>query len=508
MTRSDLDLDISMNRPLPQNVEAEVAVLGAILLENGALGEIRSIIGIDDFFSERNRIIFQAFCAIAASGKPIDSIILSAYLTGRGELKKVGGIAYIAELMDSTASAANVAHHCRIVKEKANLRGLINAAVEAADMAYSANGSGVGPILEVVKKRIDQIEVDKTTDIQAINASAWLQTDPPAPDQILEDTFDAGDKLAIISSSKLFKSFLALQMALSIAAGRNFLTWRVTRPRRVLYAQFEIKDDHFHRRTKRMARATGIGTADLGDRLHIINARGMGISGPAGIERIQKVAMDFHPEVIFFDPLYKLATGVENAAEDAKVILNAFDVLAEKTGAAIVYIHHDAKGSPGDRDIRDRGAGSNVLGRDYDACFTLTPHASDPDATVIDVLLRNYRPQEPFTIIWNVDESGGYRFETSAGILPEKKTSKTKATQPPLSIYLPIAASILGNDETEVGPFKTAFKTQTGLSDHRIRDFLAWATAGGNPHLLTREERGRGLYKKLIKARVGMNDGE
>ena len=81
--------------------------------------------------------------------------------------------------------------------------------------------------------------------------------------------------------------------------------------------------------------------------------------------------------------------------------MSAFDELAEQTGAAIIYVHHDTKGSPGDKDIRDRGAGSNVLGRDYDACVTLTAHASDPDATVVEVLLRNFPPQDPFTIAWS-----------------------------------------------------------------------------------------------------------
>jgi RecA-family ATPase len=99
------------------------------------------------------------------------------------------------------------------------------------------------------------------------------------------------------------------------------------------------------------------------------------------------------PEVIFFDPLYKLNEGVENAAEDMRTILAAFDMVAEETGAAIVYVHHDTKGNPGDRDIRDRGAGSNVLGRDYDACMTLTSHAQEDEAIVVDVLLRNYKPQ-------------------------------------------------------------------------------------------------------------------
>jgi len=340
---------------------------------------------------------------------------------------------------------------------------------------------------------------DTTTDLKIINAATLLESEPPVPDQIMEDIFDAGDKLAIIGSSKLRKSFFLLMLILCLAAGLNFLGWAVPRKRRVLLVQLEIRDHHFHRRLKRMARAMGVTADDLGDRLHILNGRGMGVSGPEGIERIQKAAMDFKPEVIAFDPLYKVTTGIENAAEDTKIILNCFDKLAEQTGAAVVFIHHDAKGSPGDRDIRDRGAGSNVLGRDYDACLTLTEHSQDPDAAVVEILLRNYRPQEPFTIEWTEDENGGYRFKTSPTMLPEKKTSKTKSQPLSLETYLPIAASILGNEEIEMGPFKAVLKKQTGMGDHRMREFIAWATAGGNPYLITREVRGNNLHKKWVR---------
>lgn len=345
-----------------------------------------------------------------------------------------------------------------------------------------------------------------TTEIIIINAASWLKSEPPPPDQIMEDTFDAGDKVAIIGSSKLRKSFFLLQMVLSLASGHNFLPWRITKPRRVLHCQFEIKDHHFQRRVKRMARAMGITAADLSDRLQVINARGLGISGPEGIERIQKAAIDFHPEVICFDPLYKITTGIENDAQDAKIILNAFDRLAEQTGAAPIFVHHDAKGSPGDRDIRDRGAGSNVLGRDYDCCLTLTAHAQNPEAAVIEILLRNYRPQEPFTITWAEDENGGYRFEERPDMLPEKKTSKTKTQFPTLATYLPIAASILGDEEMEIAPFKEIFKKQTSLSDHRIRDFLAWAISGGNPYISTRETRGYRVNKKWLKMERRIDD--
>ena len=352
------------------------------------------------------------------------------------------------------------------------------------------------------EKQIRETELPAT-----VNAAILLETDPPDPDQIMKDSFDVGDKVAIIASSKLRKTFFLLQMLLSMAAGRRFLNWQAPKPRRILHVQFEIQDHHYHRRVKKMAKALGITSDDLEDRFNILNARGLGITGAEGIEKIGLIAASINPEIISFDPLYKIATGAENAAEDLKGILNCFDELAKKTGAAILYVHHDPKGNSGDRDVRDRGAGSNVLGRDYDAAITLTPHATEPDAAVIETLLRNYRPQKPFTVLWTEDEeTGGYKFEQRDDILPEKKTSQTKQQAPALSIYLPAAAVILGTEEMEISPFKEAFKEKTGISDNRVRNFMTWATSGGVPYLVTREERGKGKHKKWLKIGKQVND--
>lgn len=348
---------------------------------------------------------------------------------------------------------------------------------------------------------MDEFEDDVTgrPRLSVVNGADWLTTEPQAPDQILEDIFDRGDKLAIIGPSKLRKSFFQQQMMLSLAAGRDFLSMTTPQRRRVLYCQFEITKDHFHRRIRRMARAMAITPEDLGDRFQIINARGLGISGAEGVQRIMHKAQVIEPDLIAFDPLYKLATGAENATEDMKVILGAFDQMAEKTGAAIAYVHHDPKGAPGDRDIRDRGAGSNALGRDYDACITLTAHATESDAAIVDLLLRNYAPREPFTILWTVEEGGAYCFEERPDIAPDKKTTKTKPQQPALSVYVPVAHAILGKDEMEIARFKETFKTQTGLSDHRIREFMKWATAEEPPYILTREFRALGANKKWVR---------
>ena len=139
----------------------------------------------------------------------------------------------------------------------------------------------------------------------------------------------------------------------------------------------------------------------------------------------------------------------------------------------------------------------------------MTPHATEPDAAVIETLLRNYRPQEPFTVLWVEDEeNGGYRFEVRQDILPEKKTSLTKQPAPALSTYLPAAASVLGDKEMEIVPFKEDFKRKTGLGDNRIRNFISWATSDGNPYLITREERGTGKHKKWVKIGRHFNDEE
>jgi len=227
-----------------------------------------------------------------------------------------------------------------------------------------------------------------------VNAATWMETEPPPHDPILTDVFDAGDKVCIIAGSKMRKSFFALDMMIHLAAGQSFLNWTVVRPLTVLIIQPEIRDHHYHRRFRRVWEAAG--KPEIADRLHIMNARGFEVS----IDSVTKQAEKIGAEVVLFDPLYKFTTGDENASCDMKPVLAQFDRLAQSTGAAVMYVHHDPKGDASERDIRDRGAGSNVLGRDYDACITLTAHRDNPDTAVIGTLLRNYPPQEQFCATW------------------------------------------------------------------------------------------------------------
>lgn len=348
-----------------------------------------------------------------------------------------------------------------------------------------------------IEEFVDQVDGD----IMVVNAADWLVTEPPPPDQVLADTLDIGDKMVVIGASKQRKSFFFQQLSLSLTTGRDFLNWRIQKPRRVLYVQFEIRAHHLHRRLLKFAKGMGISPEDIGDRLQLISARGKkGFKGQACIDRITRQAKKYGSEVIMIDPLYKISEGVENAAEDFKTILAAFDEIAEETAAAIIFIHHDTKGHSGDKELTDRGAGSGVLGRDYDASIVLTPHCTDKETSVVEVVTRNYPPQEAFAVAWYYGE-GGFRFNLADDVSPEKKTSKTKPAPPPLESYLPAAAAVLGRNEINITLFKTLLKERTGLSRDRANDFTTWATQTDNPPLVTREEKAKGKNIKTVRLR-------
>ena len=117
------------DRVVPQNLEAERALLGSILLDNSALNLAVEGVGKDDFFSEAHRLAFDKMLAISEKNRTIDLVTLSEELTKAGLIEKAGGDAYLAALTDGVpiGNSVAVAEYIRIVKEKSILRRLINA---------------------------------------------------------------------------------------------------------------------------------------------------------------------------------------------------------------------------------------------------------------------------------------------------------------------------------------------------------------------------------------------
>jgi replicative DNA helicase len=114
----------------PHSQEAEVSVLGAILIDNRALNRALEWIKSEDFYRGAHRLIFQAMIDLADRGEPIDVITLSDVIRTRGQIEAAGGQAGIVALVDSMPTSANVENYARIVREKAILRRLIEAGTD------------------------------------------------------------------------------------------------------------------------------------------------------------------------------------------------------------------------------------------------------------------------------------------------------------------------------------------------------------------------------------------
>lgn len=120
----------------PQNLEAEMSILGAILLDNDAINRVLEILIPEDFYRESHRKILRAMIELNDRREPSDLVTLSMMLKKNGELEEIGGGAYLATLVDYVPTAAHVAYYCKIVKEKAITRKLISAATEIVTQSY------------------------------------------------------------------------------------------------------------------------------------------------------------------------------------------------------------------------------------------------------------------------------------------------------------------------------------------------------------------------------------
>ena len=148
-------------RKPPQNIEAEQAVLGAMLIKQEAIQEAQEILRPDDFYREAHRIVFEAIGELSADHEAVDLVTLTERLRKSGNLDRVGGIRFVTALANTVPTAANVAYHARIVQEKGELRRLIDAATEIAGKAYE-DADDVEDIMDEAEKKILAVAEGRT----------------------------------------------------------------------------------------------------------------------------------------------------------------------------------------------------------------------------------------------------------------------------------------------------------------------------------------------------------
>lgn len=146
-------------RQVPQDIDAERAVLGAIFFDvksDNAMVAASAILEADDFYRQAHQTIFKAMQQLVDEQRPIDMLTLQDKLNSLQQLDNVGGMAYLAEISESSASSANLKHYAHIVREKAILRRMIETLTRSMSLAYDAAAPSE-EILDTLSRSLDNL---------------------------------------------------------------------------------------------------------------------------------------------------------------------------------------------------------------------------------------------------------------------------------------------------------------------------------------------------------------
>lgn len=261
------------------------------------------------------------------------------------------------------------------------------------------------------------------------------------PPEVVRGIVHRGCKLILSAPSKARKSWIMLDLGISVAAGARWLGYETVQSP-VLHVDFELKEAFFNDRVSQILEAK-FARDESALPFYTFCLRGKRTSVSAIISKIGDFVKEHNIGLITFDPVYRLATGLdENKAAEVSELLFALEELADKCDAAVAFAHHYAKGNSSAKESIDRASGSGVWARDPDALLMLTPHETD-GAYVLESHLRNCPPLPPVVIQWQTPV-----FERNPLLNPDdlKGMKKEKAKKNFTTMDLLRAMSILKVD--------------------------------------------------------------
>lgn len=181
-TKDQIKVDHTIERIPPQNLDAEMAVLGSMLIEEDAINQALEIVDEDCFYSSAHKKIYSCIVELFNRNRAVDLITLTEELKKNNDLDEIGGVSYLTMLANAVPTAANVSHYARIVKEKSILRGLINHATQIVTSAYES------------EVNVDQL-LDKAESLIFEISDRKIESSFVSLKDIIKDTIETIDRL-------------------------------------------------------------------------------------------------------------------------------------------------------------------------------------------------------------------------------------------------------------------------------------------------------------------------
>ncbi len=163
-----------LGKKLPCSLEAEKAVLGALLLNDENVAQVVELLQAQDFYVPSHRVIYQAIVDIAQRMERVDLVTLQDVLDKKGQLEAIGGVVQLLSLQEDIPSLGLVAQHAKIIKEKAVLRDLINSASVIISTCFNQEDREINSVLDEAEKTIFQIS-NKRAEQNFVQLNIWVK---------------------------------------------------------------------------------------------------------------------------------------------------------------------------------------------------------------------------------------------------------------------------------------------------------------------------------------------
>ena len=390
---------------LPESVEAEQSLLGAMLLEAGAIDAAQGLVSCADFTRPGHQVLFDALTAMRRAGLPADFVTVQAELKTRDALEAVGGVLYLTALFDTVPTAANAAHYAGIVADKARQRRTLSV-VDRARAALLSGITDTGAFLTALSA-----DVARASEGAAGGASGGVKpftdrlldlADVPPPGEVprlFGDYLLKGAAHWLTGETGVGKSTFVYNLACALAEG-TALWGEECEPTGILYADLESGDWTRSAKVERLYQGTDRVRGRL---LFLRDALRIPAETPALMEAVKRYDIG----LVIFDTARRVFS-VKDENDNAEVYSKVTPLLdaLKARGVASLTLGHPSKNGNGSA----RGAGAQEDAGDVNLSLTMfSGEKSDPNGVVKLAVTKNRLLGFPPPLM--LRRLGGDRFE-------------------------------------------------------------------------------------------------
>lgn len=346
---------------MPNNIEAERAIIGGILIHNPALETVADKLTPDLFFHVNHKKLYEAMLAVHEDNLPIDTIHVIEHLNRSGALSVAGGVGYIEQLQDDRPRIENLSYYADIVADKARRRTLIKQTEFLQKRLWE--GSVHSEVLEdQFRDTVESLKLATTNGNGNGHVGSslmdFLKMEFPPQEHLIEGLIPRGASVMIVALPHRMKSFFTtgLALAASVAGDRIMGKMVVAKPVKTMLVQVEDPEEVVQKRIRDFITTAQFSNCNP-DNVWVVKRKDFTGFTPQWCKRLVKQALEFKADIIVLDVLRRIFEGHGdlNSPTDTSKFLEMIDAVRDITGAAVVLVHHENKK---DADLMNAAAGS------------------------------------------------------------------------------------------------------------------------------------------------------